>query len=693
MKRINRVTRNASLAFLLVMLTLASKSLAAEPVITSTGPNNISFELQPAKFVRFMINASSSGQPCIDELEIYGTDGKRNLALASNGARVAVSSCLAGYSIHQSAHLNDGLYGNDHSWIAASSQDEWAQIELPEVVQVSKVVFSRDRNGKYNDRVPVGFMIQLSTDGKEWQKVTEVKATLAASKAKPSKPPYSSPVPLPDPVTWDGLLRYAFLCEKATWQRMNAVDHLSPLKNDRPALPGGKPYWSMLASLGPMSRVLMQMEELIGRLEEKGLSLTDEKKQLAVLYRKRDELERAGKNDSAAQDALYIEARHAKRQIMLRDPELAPIQKILFVKRHPYLSSHNYSDVLDSQFKSGGGICILEIPRRDGALVPSDARLITLFDGSAGIARDPMLDFKAEKVYFAYRPEKSPVAGMSPYWHLMVVDAKGGQAQQLTDGPYHDYYPCPLPDGGLSFISTRCRARFLCWRPQAFVLFRMDLDGNNIRPLSYANLSEWTPVVMRDGRILWTRSEYVDKGADFGHTLWAIHPDGTVPELIFGNNTPNCYMNAREVPGSPELCCTIVSHGGDHNGPIGLIDPRRGPYDVSAITSITPDVTPQYNMSWLRHECFRDPTPVSRDYFLVSHAPADRFGVYVIDRYGNRELLYFDPSIGSMTPSLLVPSVQPPALSPLVQINADTDVGQFTVADVYEGARTAGSKG
>ncbi|OGV60190.1 MAG: hypothetical protein A2283_19715 [Lentisphaerae bacterium RIFOXYA12_FULL_48_11] len=213
----------------------------------------------------------------------------------------------------------------------------------------------------------------------------------------------------------------------------------------------------------------------------------------------------------------------------------------------------------------------------------------------------------------------------------------------------------------------------------------MDLDGNNIRPLSYANLSEWTPVVMRDGRILWTRSEYVDKGADFGHTLWAIHPDGTVPELIFGNNTPNCYMNAREVPGSPELCCTIVSHGGDHNGPIGLIDPRRGPYDVSAITSITPDVTPQYNMSWLRHECFRDPTPVSRDYFLVSHAPADRFGVYVIDRYGNRELLYFDPSIGSMTPSLLVPSVQPPALSPLVQINADTDVGQFTVADVYEG--------
>ena len=58
---------------------------------------------------------------------------------------------------------------------------------------------------------------------------------------------------------------------------------------------------------------------------------------------------------------------------------------------------------------------------------------------------------------------------------------------------------------------------------------------------------------MRDGRILWTRSEYLDKGADFGHTLWAIRPDGTHPELVFGNNTINCYANGREVPGTSEI--------------------------------------------------------------------------------------------------------------------------------------------
>ena len=71
--------------------------------------------------------------------------------------------------------------------------------------------------------------------------------------------------------------------------------------------------------------------------------------------------------------------------------------------------------------------------------------------------------------------------------------------------------------------------------------------------MSHANLSEWGPSVMSDGRIIWTRSEYLDKGANFGHTLWAIRPDGTHPELLYGNNTKNCLLNGREVPGTPEL--------------------------------------------------------------------------------------------------------------------------------------------
>jgi hypothetical protein len=84
-----------------------------------------------------------------------------------------------------------------------------------------------------------------------------------------------------------------------------------------------------------------------------------------------------------------------------------------------------------------------------------------------------------------------------------------------------------------------------------------------------------------------------------------------------------------------------MSHG-DHQGPIALIDRAKGPFDTAAITNITPDTRPHYQMSRSHHDSFRDPYPISRDHFLVAHNPDNQhnWGLYVIDRYGNRELLY-----------------------------------------------------
>ncbi len=660
------------------------KPTTAQATIHADRPYAVPFGPRQARFVRIVIDRSSRGQPCIDELEVYGLDDKVNLGLASDGAKATASSCLAGHAIHQIHHLNDGRYGNSHSWIAATTSAEWAQIELPAAAEIARVVISRDREGKYHDRVPVAFEIHLSLDGQAWETACQVQATAAVG-SRP-QPHYAGAFKLPQQPTWEQLLTYAFDCERHTWLRMSTDDHLSPLKTNRPARPGGEPYWGRIARLDPLSRTLVQMEEMIERLAAKGLDVAEERNQLASLHRRQADLEKAEDHDEAASESLYREARLAKRRLMFRDPDLDGLRRILFVKRHPYHASHNYSDVLDSKFQPGGGVCVLEIPCVAGGLAPSAANITTLFDASDGIARDPMADFDADRIYFAYRPDESAVSGWTPYWHLMVMNLDGSDLQQLTDGPFHDYYPCPLPDGGVAFISTRVKARFLCWRPQAFVLFRMDANGSNIRPLSSANLSEWAPSVMRDGRILWTRSEYLDKGADFGHTLWAIRPDGNHPELLFGNNTPNCYINGREVPGTREFCCTLFSHGGDHNGPIGLIDRAQGPFDTSAITNITPDIKPHYNMSWPRYECFRDPVPVARDYFLVSHAPADRFGLYVIDRYGNREVLHMDPAVGSMCPTPLRPATRPPVLPPLHDPQlAQTDVGQLTLVDVYQG--------
>jgi len=630
-------------------------------------PNRIAFAPSEARFVRLVIRESLQSQPCIDELEIYGPGDGKNLALASAGAKAAASSCLPGYSIHQISHLNDGLYGNSHSWIAAGTRNEWAQIEFPTIVSVAGVVFSRDREGRYRDRMPASIEIRISIDGTKWK-------TVARSSAFPILPEGQ--------LGQVDLLRYAFECEDLTWRKFDPSDSVS--------------------------RVLRQTEEMLERFSFQGLDVSEERREVAG-FRRRERLLQGSSDTATKSKEHFFQVRLAKRRLFFRAPELGKLERILFVKRHPFEPSHNYSVIFDSAGGPGGGICVLEVPRRDGVLEPGRATVTTLFDARNGIARNPMADFDAGKIYFGYRRSKDD------YYHLYVMNADRSDLSQITDGPFHDYFPCPLPDGGLSFISTRCKARFLCWRPQAFVLFRMDADGGNIRPLSYANLSEWTPSVMNDGRIIWMRSEYLDKGADFGHTLWAIRPDGTHPELIFGNNTLNCYANGRQVPGSSEILCTLVSHGGDLNGPIALIDVAKGRFNARAITNITPDVKPHYHMSWAKQQCFRDPVPISRDYFLcshapfdkfglyvidrygnreLSHAPFDKFGLYVIDRYGNRELLYLDPEIGSMSPTMLRPVVAPPVLGGSeVPAEKSPSKGQFFVADVYQGLEPAVKRG
>jgi len=643
----------------LVVLLLASPLAGADFIVHADRANVVELPAARARFIRMVILAGSGGQPCIDELEVYARGGKANLALARSGAKAAASSCLPGYAFHKIKHLNDGKYGNSHSWIAAGSAGEWAQIELPEPAEVGRVVFSRDRGGHYRDRTPVRFEIRLSLDGRQWKTARAVRAAnipprrpAGASRGPDSVGPLdTSDAAVTKALEGGEMFRHGFLCEARMAARISPGD--------------------------PTVRVLEQFEQMIERFAARGLNVAAERAELTSLQGRHGRIGPGADANTPGAAEVFFDARLAKRRLMLRDPDLAPLASILFVRRHPFLPSHNYSVILDARGAGGGGVCRLDIPSENGRLAPDRAKATVLFDAGDGIARNPVADFDLERIYFAYQRTKAD------YFRLMVMDAEGGRPRQLTDGPFHDYFPCPLPDGGLAFMSTRCKARFLCWRPQAFVLFRMDADGSDIRPLSFANLSEWTPSILRDGRIIWMRSEYVDKGADFGHTLWAIRPDGTHPELIFGNDTRNCYANGQQVPGTSEICCTLVSHGGDLNGPIAMIDLRKGPFDPAAIRSITPDVPAQYHMRWVRSECFRDPVPISRDYILCSHAPYNVFGLCVIDRYGNREMLCLDASIGSMCPTPLRKVARPPILA-----DAEPDEsgeGRFILADVHEG--------
>ena len=117
----------------------------------------------------------------------------------------------------------DGLYGNAHSWIAATTASgEWAQVELAQPAKVDRVVFSRDRDRRYSDRVPVRFEVRLSLDGEAWVTVARVSARVEGSPVRPSGKNLARLVPAPPPVPGAkppslSPLQYAFLGEEHAW--------------------------------------------------------------------------------------------------------------------------------------------------------------------------------------------------------------------------------------------------------------------------------------------------------------------------------------------------------------------------------------------------------------------------------------------------------------------------------------------
>ncbi|MCA9055028.1 MAG: DUF1553 domain-containing protein, partial [Planctomycetaceae bacterium] len=117
------------------------------------------------RFVRFTIQATNQGEPCVDELEVFS--GDENIALASAGAKASSGGDFV-HPLHKLMHINDGQYGNSRSWIAKQISGGWVQLEFPELRAIDRIVWARDREQKYADRLATEYRIEGSRDGQTW---------------------------------------------------------------------------------------------------------------------------------------------------------------------------------------------------------------------------------------------------------------------------------------------------------------------------------------------------------------------------------------------------------------------------------------------------------------------------------------------------------------------------------------------
>jgi len=269
---------------------------------------------------------------------------------------------------------------------------------------------------------------------------------------------------------------------------------------------------------------------------------------------------------------------------------------MLVVKRWPLNISHVYVYHVEG-FRRGGGLYVFTPDYNGGSL----QRSAVSADGMIATAD---LSYDGKEVVFAWK--RGGIEMCRPIQHIEDIDRSvpennyqiwrvnidGTGLTQLTDGPHNNLDPCWLPDGGIAFISDRKPAYAYCYVVTSPVVYRMERDGSRQKRLSANYLMDFTPSVLGDGRIIYTRWEYVDRAACPIQSLWAINPDGTGLAGYYGNRVlaPGTFMDAQPVPGSNRVIATATNHNGSCRGGIVLIDPSKGSNAREAVTNLTPEV-------------------------------------------------------------------------------------------------------
>ncbi|MBQ6620066.1 MAG: hypothetical protein IJH68_07975 [Thermoguttaceae bacterium] len=516
----------------------------------------------------------------------------------------------------------------------------------------------------------------------------------------------------------------------------------------------------MIDKASALSDLVGRSEALLERLEE------DEAIDQTCAEALRQEIDRVKSCDIKALSPKeiaekYLALRWRTREAALSNPLVKDIP-IVFLKEDRYVWQliHEYLSYYYSHTKmQGGELMLLENPG-----FSFEARSLTEGKLPRGVFETPSISFDGKTLYFAFADftnvvsEKEPpitfrwlqirgydhdiedyLARTDGKFHLYKMDLASGKIEQLTDGPDDDFDPAELPDGDLVFMSTRrggfARCTGDCEPVEDATLHRLDKDGT-IKTLSWHETNEWNPSVLQDGRIVYTRWDYVDREAARYMNLWVTNPDGTGAQALFGNYTEQivAMLGAKAIPNSNKIMFIASGHHIAVGGALGILDLTKMSYDqesgednLDAIEVLSPEIpfpeTPSKDgrgtstngeFNCLSRNYYYSPFPLSEDYYLTaySHDPnggylatagysitmdrtyhytgrvgqpfsSGKMGLYYRDRFGNLELLYQDPHVACRHPMQTAAREKPPVIASKLPAT-DKPEGTFVLSNVYE---------
>ena len=405
--------------------------------------------------------------------------------------------------------------------------------------------------------------------------------------------------------------------------------------------------------------------------------------------------------DIPARLKLFKDIAYVRREITLSNP-LLDFSKILLVKSRLSNNWHCCDQYFGKNFSPGGGVYLLSDVLGDEPKLTDILANAVVQNGRLkgqkleGSFLSPELSFDGKEILFAHTSCKDSDWSSGRSFHIFRVNVDGTDLRQLTDGSWNDFDPCWLPNGRIVFISER-RGGFGRCHPRpvpTYTLFSMNRDGGDIVPLSYHETNEWNPSINNDGMIVYTRWDYIDRGDCIAHHPWITFPDGRDPRAIHGNyptkrhHRPDAEMNVRAIPDSHLYVATAAPHHGRSFGSLVIFDRRieddgaMAPVKRLTPNALFPEVERGPNTTISKLSIYGTAWPLSEDYFLCVAAPRQMvpeeniaenpseqnkrkqvtYGVYILDSFGNRELIYRDPSIHSVDPTPLRLRRRPPII-------------------------------
>lgn len=481
------------------------------------------------------------------------------------------------------------------------------------------------------------------------------------------------------------------------------------------------------------ARLLKRADRLRQEFADRGLS----RQELAAIDRHRTELSAIVEKIGAApknatspgaplaveRGRLWLEARRHVRRIAMANPAI-DFERLAMITRFAPHTIRNITRAYQWKHKPGGDIVVLE------GLTPGTATESVL-RGQLGPGHVRGLDlwWDGDRVVFGYarQPEWPPTINTTDYHeegagsyrlrqmlepiHVFEVGIDGSNLRQRTDHPYwSDFEPTYCRDGSIVFSSERCGRSAECGRfdhDHANVnLYVVSPDDRVWRLTDNKDVDRY-PHSLDNGLIAFTRWEYQERHFMEVHSIWTARPDGSMVDALYKQHmsAPCGLRDVRSIPESHKLVAIATGHHTFAWGPLCVVDPRWGLNNVAGLSVVTPGSRPQEG-AMAGHTVaeggvaddgglYCQPWALSEDCFLVcyaydrpnctAHGGADSngFGLYLVDVWGNKELIHRDPILSCGFPIPLKPRRRPPALPALTDAKQPEAVCYVT--DMYDG--------